>query len=281
MPRAKATAPLVGLVGSDSETDLDAFDASEIQAARARQSMSVSKKPRRRPLAVSKVTKSTPQPTGRPRGRPALKIVEETPRESIADIRNSTISRKTRQVGKQIQDDTIEPEEVAEPPVAASAQAKRTRGRPNIVGSAVKKSIISKGAKNVLASTIKPRGRPPRTRQATTPPEEIPETQHEELEAPEAMDVDVSTQDPEPSQITTDPIESVGMYDTSDVSLRRRLGDLTKKYENLEMRHRDLREVGVKEAERNFDRLRKQSEKQTAGRNRKNQCCRIKPLTVT
>lgn len=63
-----------------------------------------------------------------------------------------------------------------------------------------------------------------------------------------------------------EPLESWTGYDGSEVSLRRRLGELSKKYESLDMRHRDLREVGVKEAERNFERLKKQAEERTAGK---------------
>ncbi|CAI4219871.1 unnamed protein product [Parascedosporium putredinis] len=48
--------------------------------------------------------------------------------------------------------------------------------------------------------------------------------------------------------------------DTSDVSLRRKLGELSKKHEILESKYRHLQEVGAREAERNFDRLRKQAE---------------------
>lgn len=48
-----------------------------------------------------------------------------------------------------------------------------------------------------------------------------------------------------------------------DVGLRRRLGELSKKYESLELKYRDLRDIAVKEAERNFDRLKKQGEEKT------------------
>lgn len=198
-----------------------------------------------------------------------MKMVLGTPRESLADNRIPTASRNVSQTRNQVQDDALDIDDLAEPLVAASAPPKKTRGRPKIAGSAAKKPVVSKGAESVPASTIRPRGRPARTRQAVTPPEEIPETQFEEPEVPEqpeAMDIDISTQDAEPTQLTVDPIESAGMYDTNDVSLRRRLGDLAKRYESLEMRHRDLREVGVKEAERNFDRLRKQAEERTAGK---------------
>jgi tellurite resistance protein len=52
----------------------------------------------------------------------------------------------------------------------------------------------------------------------------------------------------------------------SDDTMRRQLEDLTKKYTALESRHRDLRDVGVREAERNFERLKKQAEERTAGK---------------
>ncbi|KAG8531527.1 uncharacterized protein KY384_003156 [Bacidia gigantensis] len=45
-----------------------------------------------------------------------------------------------------------------------------------------------------------------------------------------------------------------------DPTLRRRLGEMTRKFENLDLKYRNLREVGLKEAEINYDKLRKQSE---------------------
>lgn len=52
----------------------------------------------------------------------------------------------------------------------------------------------------------------------------------------------------------------------TDPALRRKLGDITKKYENLNIKYQGLREIGLKEAERNFERLKKQSEDKTAGK---------------
>jgi hypothetical protein len=49
----------------------------------------------------------------------------------------------------------------------------------------------------------------------------------------------------------------------NDPALRRKLGEVTKKYENLHLKYQDLREIGLKEAERNFERLKKQSEDRT------------------
>lgn len=54
--------------------------------------------------------------------------------------------------------------------------------------------------------------------------------------------------------------------DTDEGSARRRLGELTKKYEVLEARHKDLQEIGVKAAERNFDRLKRQADETAKGK---------------
>lgn len=54
--------------------------------------------------------------------------------------------------------------------------------------------------------------------------------------------------------------------DESSAALRRRLGDMTRRFEQLETRYRSLREVGVKEAETNFDRLKKQSQEKSEGK---------------
>ncbi|KAK7415608.1 hypothetical protein QQX98_005752 [Neonectria punicea] len=266
MPRAKATAPLAGLVGSDTEPDLDDFDVSEIQAARnQRQPMSVTKRPRGRPPSASKVAKTAPRPTGRPRGRPAATTTKTEPSEPRADKSNT--SQFARQPDKLTRDDTVNLEDIAEEPAVPSSLPKQTRGRPKGTRSAVRGNVVSQPSGSVPPSATRPPGRR-RMRQAATPPEEIPETQQEQQE--EMMDIDTSAQgqlDVEPTP-NTDPLDDVAGYDVSDVSLRRRLGDLTKKYDNLEMRHRDLREVGIKEAERNFDRLRKQAEERTAAANK-------------
>ena len=47
---------------------------------------------------------------------------------------------------------------------------------------------------------------------------------------------------------------------TGDPATRRKLGEMTKKFENLDMRYRNLREIGIKQAEVNFEKLRVESE---------------------
>ena len=48
-----------------------------------------------------------------------------------------------------------------------------------------------------------------------------------------------------------------------DPATRRRLGELTKKLENLDFKYNNLREVGIKEAEANFEKLKNKSEERS------------------
>lgn len=50
-----------------------------------------------------------------------------------------------------------------------------------------------------------------------------------------------------------------------DPATRRKLGEMTRKFEDLEMKFKNLREIGIKEAEANFDKLRSQSEAKSKG----------------
>ncbi|ODH13039.1 hypothetical protein ACO22_07663 [Paracoccidioides brasiliensis] len=60
---------------------------------------------------------------------------------------------------------------------------------------------------------------------------------------------------------------SDGEKGENDATLRRKLGDMTKKYENMDMKYRNLREVGILEANANVEKLRKQCEANTAASN--------------
>lgn len=52
---------------------------------------------------------------------------------------------------------------------------------------------------------------------------------------------------------------------TENPASRRRIGEVTKKLDAIDVRYKNLREVGIKEAEVNFERLKAQSETQAAG----------------
>ena len=50
-----------------------------------------------------------------------------------------------------------------------------------------------------------------------------------------------------------------------DPALRRKLGDMTRKYDSISVKYRDLRDVGIKEAETNYENMRQQAENNRKG----------------
>ena len=53
---------------------------------------------------------------------------------------------------------------------------------------------------------------------------------------------------------------------THDPALRRKLGEITKKFENLDLKYRQLKDIGMRDAETNFEKLRKSTEQRAKGR---------------
>jgi hypothetical protein len=66
-------------------------------------------------------------------------------------------------------------------------------------------------------------------------------------------------------QSTQRTLQSPPLKPNGEPELRRRLGELTKKYDTLESRYRTLKEIGVVEANANMEKLRKQCEAMTTG----------------
>lgn len=172
--------------------------------------------------------------------------------------------------------DVTATEEVEEAPKETTTRA--TRGRPRKAAAvAVAETPVSVTA----TATRGGRGRKKKVEEMvvveedeTTQQEEVTEEIHEEtqLEEEESLPIPGAWHNGPPAS-TSRKSSSLGLgfkahmagARTDDPELRRKLGEMTQKYEALELKYRDLREVAVKEAERNFDRLRKQSEERTAG----------------
>lgn len=84
-------------------------------------------------------------------------------------------------------------------------------------------------------------------------PEELEEPRRP-MSRPASVPISSHARPASRSQITTQ----------ENASLERRLREMTRKYENLEGRYTELREVGVKSAERNYEKLRKQADENAA-----------------
>ncbi|KAK5657678.1 hypothetical protein OQA88_2750 [Cercophora sp. LCS_1] len=231
--------------------------------------------------AANKVTKPAPPKatTRRGSGRAAAAALEaaaeEESRTALAEKPTNAQPKapvrgrkKAAPAPEPEQEDTVM-EDATEEPVT---KPRATRGRP-------KKTVEDNAPKEAPA----PKGRLGRKKvqpvveegpeEAEDEPTEIPETQQPGARAEaEEMEED-ETELPPPTRFS-DPVEPSRQASLSSPSkrpsypsdsggepaLRRRLGEMTQKYEGLEAKYRDLREVAVREAERNFDRLKTQTE---------------------
>lgn len=288
MPNAKVAA-LLGLVESDEE-EIDVLAEDPVAISK----MAPARKARA--TAANRVTKPAQNAT-RQSGRTAAAAAEgasKVPtRKALTEKQTNVQEKPTRGRGtKRPATEDIAPaaeDEHGEGSVIADAKPKSGRGRPR----AAKAPRIS-GDEDVSTAdqpelTVRPaarRGRKPKAQIEALPAEiEIPETQPVEHEIPETQMVETTelsvgeydqTEDLPPHDhpviSSVQRIQSHNLFTTNrrtvpasdselhEPSMRRRVGDLTRKYENLEAKYRDLREIGIKEAERNYDRLKKQSE---------------------
>lgn len=252
-----------------------------------------------------KPRKTVTAPITRRKKPPAKQAVEEPQdedeeQESEGDDVNVTTVPETQH---KPEEDDVSADELESPktvpalrePSPAKPPAKRTRAR------AAKKVTVDDGFEYTPTGTrqIKPdeiqkedgvtKKPGTRGRKATTKAKEVNEAPPEEEE--HVSEVDETTfpdeglqheQEPAPSPSKSRVNGNVGVKGqasrkpkagkTSDnetagnePALRRKLGEMTKKFENLDAKYRNLREVGVVEANANFEKLRKQCEVTTAG----------------
>lgn len=301
MPKTKyGRSTLAGLIDSDSDDALFVERNGMPTPESGIENSIVGKKGRGRPKAAmpSKVTKAK-APARRTSGRISSKLRDvATAKKQVADVpatrgRRKVLADKTNQ---QHASDTEEVEEfeqeegdytmmgdeldaalVALKDSKPKAEKRKVVGRR---GKVVRNSVQMKGDMTVDTPTLEacvPKKRGPARRPLN--PEQSPEKIVLESQIPEDFhpsDEEVTktahnvrrarcksrTRQPSMQQRRGG---SASDTERSDPSLRRKLGDITKKFENLNVKYQDLREIGLKEAERNFERLKKQSDEKTAG----------------
>lgn len=235
-PRPRAPAGFASLIESDSEPDFDSFEI----AAEPEQIMPPPKSRGRPASTANRVTK--PAQRGRQR------TTGETSRQALKET-NNNMSPETGRGQKPVE--TQEESSLEESGVAPT----RTGRSRNNAPTAGRGGLAARSG----------RGRPPKAKPA--PVEELPPHPTDELEMGDRVGFQTAPHEEEGvlSPIAESMDGNAANVDGDDVSLRRKLGDLSRRYESLEARYRDLRDVGVKEAESNFERLKKQSEENSAG----------------
>jgi hypothetical protein len=215
----------------------------------------------------SKAVPASATKTTKKRGRPALK--DRTNVREASDSEDDLNDAPRKEIDEtMISVDDLENSVVVAPQKAKKAAAKVTK---------VKKVMEPETEAPVKRTkTDAPKSR--KRKAVAEPEEEIQETQEDVV----IDDADEAVEEPTPKPVVRKGSFSqqnasrtrqqilAGRYRagsasdterTSDPMLRRKVGDLTKKLESLDLKYRTLREVGIVEAEANFDKYRKQTEK--------------------
>lgn len=156
-----------------------------------------------------------------------------------------------------------------------SADKKSARGKSDAEseGEAQASSSLSRSKGAASKKAPKPAKKAVVVQEPEPEPEpEVPETQTQA----DDMDVDGPAEEAQPEK----PVQAkpraqkaskkragspVAVERDGDPATRRKLDEMTKRFETLQTRYQDLEEVGVKEAGRNFDALQKQSEERSKG----------------
>ncbi|KAK7956855.1 chromosome segregation protein [Apiospora aurea] len=271
MPKAKSKA-LLSLLESDEE-EQDTLTSTMAPAKRGR------------PAAAAKATNT------------AQNATRQT---SVAAQNNTDNSKQKPMQGRGRKRQAPEDAEIEDEPsqnedsIEGNVKPKGARGRPRGAKAARLSDVTDQPAVDSEAEPASQparRGRKPKAQTATPPMDlEIPETQPPQPEIPETQPIETFDDSLDQDEVEDLPIPAYSRSVMSaqrpqhhmvpfsanrrpmaasdselhDPMLRRRLGDLTRKYDSLEAKYRDLRELGIKEAERNYDKLKKQGEERAA-----------------
>ncbi|KAI1436325.1 chromosome segregation protein Csm1/Pcs1-domain-containing protein [Xylaria sp. CBS 124048] len=182
--------------------------------------------------------------------RTASEVVD-APGEEAAEDKSKAKKGRTKAAKVTEPEDDDELVSDAKPEITAAEPAKKKR-KP-------KAPVVVKDAEVEIPETQQPE-------------KQIPETQPAEIthimEEKDKLELRIGESRPrgrrpfQPRGVGTMTRKSISAseVESDEPILRRRIGELTRQHQALEVKYRDLREIAVQEAERNFDRLKKQGE---------------------
>jgi hypothetical protein len=299
MPKRKATASLSALAGSDGADDADAGQReNERPTKRPRgrpRSKSVETKPeaptkRNSAVAQAQAPDSPPKKAskrGRPKGsRNSAQGATQEARKSKGGYGDESVAASNDEL-----DDA--PVDTKTKTMAKSAKPAATRGRKK---ASAGKQVQTDGEFEYTPRATRQVQPPAKTQEQaeqpkrqsrhihwTEPSSVAAETERDEMEVIEESILHEEPVIPRSASASplkgrrssqrgpgSSPLKKTLGGSTDDdkmgePELRRRLGDLTKKYDTLENRYRNLREIGIVEANANMDKLRQHCEAVTTG----------------
>ncbi|BCR99096.1 putative chromosome segregation protein (Pcs1) [Aspergillus luchuensis] len=302
MPKRKAAAALSNSAGD--EDPIQANDSGRERPTKKQRGRPRSKSAEMKPLTQAGRDSSTALPQaseaptrksgrrGRPKGsRNSVQATQDISEEQ-AEVRESEHETGDQEAEGTAasNDEADDAQEVAKPARTTKSTRAAPRGRKN---AATRNSVQTDGGFEYTPSTgrqrkslDKPEDRPePPKRQKRKPEvEENNDAQDNESTAPDVVDETLLQDAPiEARSVSRSPTKRQsqrGIYSSPSKSrlggtaeanvepeLRRRIGELTKKCDTLENRYRNLKEIGIVEANSNMEKLRKQCESMTNASN--------------
>lgn len=235
-----------------------------------------------------------PARRGRPKGN--SRAAQDAETSAQATEMEDMVSEQEDADNQENEDPLVSRNTRKQPPKAAKPAPARSRGRPRAVSTQPHTDgefqFTPSGSRHVSFQD-------PHREQAETSPlaraaslggkePEVEDSQQNELPAAEVVDETIIHEEPAYNRKSMSPVKNarsrlsilrnsqdpsprkrkLGGTDSEqggDPELRRRLGELTKKHDALESKYRNLREIGIVEANTNMEKLRKQSETVTKG----------------
>jgi hypothetical protein len=284
MSKVQRASTLSGLIDSDVEDTM--FGELPTPDSATEKKLPAKKTTRGRPKAVpSKVTK-TRAPARRTSGRQTVETNDigaaKGARKALADKTNHQYDGETEEVDDFDQDVLMGGAEIEHLPPVKQTKSKPAKKAPR--EKAAPQPSIGESQRAIQSDTrIAKKGKPARKEipEELSPEKVIQETQFDPMDMDGDLDEEVEeivtkTAHQSARQISNVRPHQPGLQrrragsasdtERGDPTLRRKLGEMTKKYENLQLKHQDLREIGLKEYERNYEKLRKQGEEKTKGK---------------
>ena len=305
MPKRKAAAALSGPAGSGDEDMVQANDSGRERPAKKQRGRPRSKSAELKPLAHSPRESSIPVPPpseapvkkssrrGRPKGsRNSVQASQEVAEEQVE------VAESQLEVGNQgvesapVSNDELDGSQSVTKSgrITKSTKPLPTRGRKN---ASARNPVQTDGGFEYTPSHSRQRKSLDKPEERPEPPKRqrrkaaVGEKQDEPVEDSAAPDVvdETMLQDEllESRSVSRSPTKRRESVYTSpsksrlgstandkaniEPELRRRIGELTKKCDTLENRYRNLKEIGIVEANANMDKLRKQCESMTNASN--------------
>lgn len=293
MPKAKAPTSLLAMMDSEVENSIDQTDLEMLPQQDSNQENAATRKTTKSQAkpSTSKVRKTKPASKRLSGGKAAPKkkaVPKRAPlKEQINEGRADDTEGGAEEAAEEIQNSVSADE--SEAPIPKKQPVKR--GGRKAKDPAKKTTLDAGGDVQVddgfeftptQSNSTRRVGRMvPETQKA------IAETQPEpmEIDQPQSPEVSVEDEDAIPQSVyrqsnriqpasrqrfTTTSRKRAGSASgsertDSDAKLRRKLGAMAEKLESLESRYKHLREIGVKEAEANYKKLKEQSDESKKG----------------